>query len=505
MTPSLYQAPLDQAWLQLWVGLYGADSKLARYLNGEAHNGIAPLVARPGALDDQARKPASRQSRPAAVPKKARSKVTRSPAERAARRLDRDAERVTRLPVSEWAKSIVGDERIAKITLDDILNGIEDYFEVFKQMRRYEPAAYAYFSRVGAPIVLDSVGAYWSNMETLNLGDPNLLPSFFGCFFTRIKDDYRDEVLNEKPMVFDFELFEKPKNYATVAPPGATVFTHYQYSLKRKVWTPAEERKMPWVKHPWNISWHIGVSPGGETRVLPSRWNSSQLLPSGHAVHHSAFKIPPGLADWSASVAKRNGHPDWGPHGLARRMFNMVVAFTASAAANGIQVTVRRGNNRARFGVPIANLKNFFADRDPEGARRSAILHFIAGHDRHMADGRIIEVGEHLRGNRAFSWRGYEIEVGVPGIHYPSPEGFAGELYKLGDPQAPLPAEFFDRLEEDPKDLVGLEKAGKIIRKEMSQLRPVSIRRGRPTVRYHGSTLPQPNITPEAARDDASD
>jgi hypothetical protein len=469
-----YSSPADQAWLRYWVGLYGPDSALARFLRDkDTHikNVLLKQRKKP-AIQRPLHKPQPHAVRPA--------KLRPSPGERTNRRIERDIERVTRLPVSDWAKSIMGDPRINDITLQDILDSVETYFDIFDQLRRMAPAAYTYFSKIGAPVFTNNSAVWSSQIDAITIASPNQLPSFFGCFFGETNEQYRDSALNDKATLYDFHLFEKPKNHATIAPLGSTIFTHATFMFKRNVAFTREERKklFPGENSNGSFWWYLGVLPDGQVRALPCHMTHYQKLPNGGGVHHSAFHIPPGLHKLI---------PDKSPHHVVRTYFNMAVAATATALA-GVTVTIRQGKRTARLGVPVKSLRTFFADRDPaeEGLRRKAIMHLRLGHDRYMADGRIIPVGEHLSGERHFTWRGYDITVGVPGLHFPSPEGFNQELFIVGDRENPLPADV------NPDELAPVEqlitKVQNIIR---SPLR-VPIRHGEPTSRYAVPTLPHP-------------
>lgn len=458
-----FASPAGQAWLRYWVGIFGPDSTLRGLLRDDVP---PPRLPRP-AIPVRPRRPAL-----------TRPQSTKPRPDRAERRIERDIARVTRLPVSDWAKSIVGDPRNEQITLADVLEGVEDYFRIFDQMRRLNTDAYKYFSRVGAPI-LTSNGAIWdSQINALTIASPSLLPSYFGVFFAQGRDDFRQHVLTEDASMYEFHLFEKPRNHGTVAPLGSTIFTHNTISLHRKFWLTDDERRgKPWTRHAWGFWWYLGVLPDGSIRALPHRMSHFQRLPGGDGVYHSAFHIPPGVRAMAKSTDT--------VHDFVRKWFNAAVASTAAAIA-GVTVTIRQGKRAARVGVPVGNLRSFFADRDPaaEGVRRKAIMHLRLGHDRHMADGRIIPVGEHLSGERHFTWRGYQVTVGVPGIHFPSPEGFDAEIFVLNDPDAPLPDDV------EPDKLVPISEAAKEFQSIIRRREQVPIRKGNPTRTYPGNSLP---------------
>lgn len=500
MTLQPYQSPLDQAWLRLWVGLHGPSSRLAGYLSNEATDEHwARPAARPGSgsVDDQAGEQSRRHPRPprlegrearrdrsppvekdkARRPRPAVARPKSSPGERAERRLRKDVDRFTRLPTSDWAKSLVNDPRIAEVKLQDVLDGIEDYFELFDEMRRVNVDAHAYFSRVGAPIITRGTSAWTSQIAAARIANPKELPSYFGAFFTKTKAQDREDTINDSPCFSEFYLFEKPKNHATVAPLDTTIFTHNSIRLKRDCnWTKREKKEYPWVTKNWGYWFYIGILPDGSVRALPHRFSRYQKLPGGDGVQHSSFEIPPALYEMHNKLDD--------PHTVARLHFNCAFAF-AAASLGGITVSIKKGKQAARFGLPVTALKDFFVDRDAGGERKKQIMHLRLGHDRTLADGRVVLVGEHLRGERFFTWRGYEVSIGVPGIHFPSPEGNNNALWVVGDPDAPLPA-YVDR-----SKLISMKETGKRVRDVIWEPRRVPFRRGEPTERFHRSALPQ--------------
>jgi hypothetical protein len=483
-----YPSPLDQAWLRYWVSVYGPDSRLRQYLHNDDID--FELAARPAPVEPEPAQPQDKllyrlpvpKPPPLPVPKpppKPRSptkpRSPRKPREPSTTpKIERDIDRVTRLPMSDWAKQIAGDGRITGITLQDILDGIENYFAIFDGLRSLNPDAYGYFSRVGVPLAFTNTGVYKSHVHSpLAIVSPKSLPSFFGVFLPRSDE----EVKEDKYSLLDFHMFEKPKNFATVAPFGTTVFSHNIISLKRdgSKFTRKEIRSMG-ICHSWGAWWYIGVSPTGEIRALPHKMQRTQVLPTGDKVHHSGFMIPPALYEIK---------PEVGPHEFVRQAFNVSVAL-ATSGLSGIQITVQRGKKSARFGVPVSALKGFFSDRDPNLVthRRKPIIHFRHSHDRHMADGRIIPVGEHLSGERFFTWRGYNVTIGVPGIHYPSPEGFTAPLYIVDYPDAPLPSDV------SPDELIKSWEFGKIVKDKIWTDSRAPIRHGQPTTTFSRHTDP---------------
>src|SRR5215203_164911 len=410
--------------------------------------------------------------------RKPRKKISQE--EREERKTKREAARLADdIPLADWAKNIMGDERISDITFQNMLDGIDNYFEIFDQLRRVDLGAYAYFSRVGAPLILDNLKVWRGDMEAPRIPDPSVLPSFVGAFFASTRDEYRKAILEEKAFV-ELNYFHKAKNFATAAAPGTTVYLHHMVGLKRdNLFSKEEYKKFPEAKHNYGVWFPLGVGKDGVIKALPCHMQHHQRLPRGGTVHHSSFEIPEGVAEMGKGDA----------HEAARKLFIMTIVATASVVS-GLQITIQKGKTTARFGIPISHAKTFFADRLPEytdSGRKKSILHLRLPTYRIKKDGSLVRVGEHLRGERDFVWRGYRITVGVPGIHYPSPEGLDADIYL--DPKKDSDALPLD----NAKELIPVG-SGRMMNKYDKIVwggKKVPFRRGEPTRTYSDSVLPE--------------
>lgn len=443
-----YASPIEQAWLGLWVSLFGRGSTLAKFID------------QPTALPLGSTKPHPSQIR--------KSPESRHDA-KIARAVAKEKTDLTRPEMADWAKKIIGDERISEITLDDIIDGIEDYFDVFDRLKKTDRDAYKYFSHVGPPLLLDSISAYKSDFERTRIPNPHLLPSYFGAFFPKTREHLKWEYDTS-----DFVLFQKPKKFINaLAPAGTTIFVENNFNFKRNWLTREERKEHPHYTEDWSFGWVLGVDAYGEVKALPFRWQRQQELPGGGIIRHSEFNIPKGLRN----LAKNSEYAKGDVHKLMQRLFIGTLVFTATAVS-GVQVTIRKGKQSTRFGLPIKHLKTFFSDRIVEpGQRRKQIMHLVPAHYRNR-DGKLIKVGDHLRGERIFDWRGYEVNVGVPGIHYPSPEGF--NLPILSDEEIEC---------SNSRDLISVPKLGKRVAEIVWRGDRPAIRRSVPTSSYAASTI----------------
>lgn len=462
MTGNPYPSPLDQAFLRLWVGVYGPDSSLARYLKPRPSEDVAPpaMPLRDGQTLRRRRVASSHSAR---------------------------ISDVAELPA--WARSLVGSPLIAEITLDDVLTGLDDFFWCFTEMRRVSRDAYRYFSRVGAPLYTPNSLVWDAHVDLPRFPDAGRLPAYFGVFVGRSREEARADQEKDASTIPDFCWFEKVRNAGVAARQGVTVFAHNVVFLRREgLLTQTEEKTHPWARKSLGVNWYVGVDREGNITALPHRVSRVQVLPRSPRkvpgggsrkgrVHRSAMAIPDGLYEL--------GHGD--PHDWVRKMFCASVALCATGA-QGLQVAVRRGGVTARLGVPIGAVRGFFKDRDTEdGARRAAILHLRRPHERTLKDGRTVSVGAYLAGARRFSWHGYDVSVGAPGLHYPAPEGFRDGV--------------FDAEEELPSGvkLIGVRKLGEVMRHEVWKDGKTRFRRGVPRERFASGEIVLPEPEPEAA------
>ena len=378
---------------------------------------------------------------------------------------------------SAWARQLEGDARISEITLGDVLLGLDDYFRIFRQMKKINPHAYEYFSRVGAPLCFESGTRAWADAMNAPapIVNPADLPAYFGVFMTRKKETARDDLINDKPTMLDFQLYEKRRRNIRVAAPWKwTIYDHAEFSLDRDVLTKAERRKFPHAGA-WGFHYYIGVGLDGVVQALPMQMNNWQALKNGGSINHSQFVVPPGLKDFSGRVTVDQFVAIW---------FAAIRAFGA-AALSGVQLSVRKGNEVARFGIPLAYVRSFFRDREREGARRRALLHFVSEYH-YQRGNRQVTVGEHLRGARRFTWRDYSITISAPGIHHSSPEALSAEMLTDED-ILPLPS---------PSKTITIGELADTVRRETENAPRVPFRRGEPTSRFpmHSLEIPAPPV-----------
>lgn len=376
---------------------------------------------------------------------------------------------------SSLAQQLDGDDLIGDITLTDVMEGLDDYFKFFRQLKQVHPQAYEYFSKVGAPIA--SGTKIWTGIlrNDAPISNPANLPSYFGVYLVRSKEE-RDDAVRKRICYADFALFEKRRK--NIAVPSAWKYTIYQ---QFEVYFDRDSELDHIRPGPAKSNWFIGIEPNGTVRMLPMKLTRDQKLKDGTVIRHNDFMVPPVMQEIAMDMKdklKADGiiiDKDLTVDEMTAKRFAIFRSF-ADAALSGIQIIIQRGKEVARFGLPLSHARNFFQDRDRDvnSNRRNALLHYVVGHKRITTYGNIVNVGEHLRGKRHFTWHGQDITITVPGLHHTSPESFNVESIHDEDTMPrPLGKTY------------ALEEVGDIMHDNMQNAPNVKFRRGQPTISYN--------------------
>ncbi len=106
--------------------------------------------------------------------------------------------------------------------------------------------------------------------------------------------------------------------------------------------------------------------------------------------------------------------------------FSQLLGYLLNAYAQRLYsslVIVSTGQKRISFGVPIEQCPSFFKDRgitiENKKGRRTPVIHWVKAHTKQYAN-RTVNTRVHLRGERRFQWKGYQVSVVIPGLHRPA-------------------------------------------------------------------------------------
>jgi hypothetical protein len=86
------------------------------------------------------------------------------------------------------------------------------------------------------------------------------------------------------------------------------------------------------------------------------------------------------------------------------------------------RVAARKSGETAAFSVDIERTPYFFTDRDGKAGGRK-IFHIVRTHERQTGN-RTTQIKMHFRGQRHFTWNGYDVLISVPGWHHHSQYDF---------------------------------------------------------------------------------
>lgn len=170
------------------------------------------------------------------------------------------------------------------------------------------------------------------------------------------------------------------------------------------------------------ITLYCTISKDG--KVSPARWLKlrSKVLRVRHSGTKGRIEVEVPVC---APILYALPNPD-----TKRDMFQDIVAISMSAWSTREtqwRVDVREPRGRITFSVHPTLIRALFATRDSHGERRKAILHWVRSHYRLNAKGQR-GVRTFLRGERAFSMGGYELEISLPGYHKPMLNNESGVL-----------------------------------------------------------------------------
>jgi hypothetical protein len=308
---------------------------------------------------------------------------------------------------------------------DTVLQQLDRYFYYLGQMKKSDPDAYALYRQVGAQII-----PYIAN-GSFHRGQPDPAPvkqlpplaewfnkerPTFGCFAygadpetEKYETNSYDEKTQKTMWVPKFLYYTKYSK----APPEVQMMKGGDIYVLTIWWhTPAD----PHNKQKYGTRQDIAffVSKDG-SQVVALRTIDTKWVPVRGK--HETFHVPQRewrLAGEYKRWAKEHGQD---PQHFLAEIFLMAIKRQEMAQYSMVKVNVRKGKMTAVFGVNHERMSYFFQDRDihlTEGGRRKPIFHAVRAHTR--SDGTVVPL--QFRGERSFTWAGYDVLITVPGKHH---------------------------------------------------------------------------------------
>lgn len=286
-----------------------------------------------------------------------------------------------------------------------ILDRLDEYFYCIDKLRRFDPDAYALFTKIGAAVPADR----WMRPPagTPYTGERPMT----GAVTMTAVDRERPEETVAASLFYFTKIRRLPFSVE------ATEDDVYQLTV---IWDDRMRDGQAWhSKSVLAERCHLALSAKGDIRVLRERGVAPQHIPARSpaarrgggtsTVYHLRFGPP----KWLVDLAKEKGK-------TAQEMgaeLLLLALETWREALGGVRIAVRRNGVTASFGIELNRAPYFFADRGLTDGRKRKIFHAVRSHIRTLPDGRTSEVKAHYRGTRCFAWGGYEVEITKPGAH----------------------------------------------------------------------------------------
>ena len=288
----------------------------------------------------------------------------------------------------------------------DILDKLDEYLVCIKRMKKTDPDGYAFYRRIGAmalpakTMLHTGLSPRWKKRESR--------PAFGAIAL--LGDDLDDDFYGVK-----FGYFKRLDRVPPRIEPTNGQIYQVVLFYNRADDDTARGR----------LSTFFYISIGATGAVTPLRFADTKTQTIHHKdrsskgrvettkIYHKAWTY--GFFLETHEALKQQTRDE-----LASKVFSIIATGYEHAAA-ALRVSATKGNITASFGIDMLRTPYFFEDRDhthTDTGRKRRIFHIVKTHKRIMADGRESNVKSHFRGERRFSWNGYDVIVSMPGKHH---------------------------------------------------------------------------------------
>jgi hypothetical protein len=155
-----------------------------------------------------------------------------------------------------------------------------------------------------------------------------------------------------------------------------------------------------------------------KTKMLQVMAKRRKNKESHFLIPQRCWQIPKTFRDWADDY-----HEDVQVH--LGSIFTNAMSHYETAQYSMVRIAARKADMTAVFSVNVRRMAYFFKDRDyvlTENGARKPVFHIVRAHERHTTTG-THAVKFHFRGEREFTWAGYQISITVPGRdHFMLPE-----------------------------------------------------------------------------------
>lgn len=311
---------------------------------------------------------------------------------------------------------------------DTILQQLERYFVYLARMKKHDAQAFGFYKEMGATLLpYVNTGAY--HRQRKDQDDPEAPPIPLADWFHRTRPAFGCYAYGADPETEKFEL-ANDANGLDMWVPKFMYFKKYSappFSVEPKsggdvyaltVWWDRPQDTKQYSKYGRPQEFALFVSADGK-QLLALRMLETKLVDVWSKRKHEHFRIPQRgwhipheFEDW----AKRRGKD---VQRFLTDLFLDAVQRVALSQYSMVRVAASKDDMTAVFSVDMQRMSYFFQDRDisvtKHGSRRR-IFHIVRPHRR--ADGTVVKL--HFRGERHFTWAGYDVRITIPGRDHPN-------------------------------------------------------------------------------------
>lgn len=336
----------------------------------------------------------------------------------------------------------VEDERTfgAYYNFDNVLENLDSYFKYISYLKHDDRDTYDLYKHVGGQIVSHKALVVEASLPP---GWLQQRPSF-GLVHCSIEDT--ENKVHAKMM-----YYQKFKGYADLQPFAGDIYRVVLY------YVVASDTK---IRQP--VVFFVHISDVGKISLIKQRVSEQVRIRHKRrkrgfdefsTAYRETWRVPELLLD----VIKDNrSHLEAGGaktvNDAAARIFS-TIASACYNSTDGVRVNVYQKGVACVFNVAMSRTAYFFRDREKTVTKNGStkrIFHATKAHFRNYADGRIVPVRMHFKGEREFTWNGYNVIITVSGLHHTDLNDFSVAAVDIDQTN-------------DIKAMIGMNKAGKMI------------------------------------------
>jgi hypothetical protein len=301
------------------------------------------------------------------------------------------------------------------VSIHDILDYLPGYFDDLKVLRKYDPSTYSIMAKLGGVVVPENSGFRVDTLMPKVLDNPPMMR----CIFFKKSDQYdKEKDTHGASIIYMMRLkggmtYVAREGYYCHLPVGicyrvVMVYNSHVGSFAESFFVHYDaNHKLSVVKE--NKVVHQVIRYNSKKGSKHHRGNTN--------VAHRKTVTPQFLLDIVAERQK-SGSEAQTTDEIAAVLCN--ICLSAQRPSDAILVRAHKSDMAASWTIDRRDGKRFFAKRVTGTAtdgKRKRILHYVGDFTRDT-DGRTSHVREHYRGERSFSWMGYDIDVSGLGFHH---------------------------------------------------------------------------------------